>query len=276
MKYISDPPYLLYIKGTLVPEDGIAIGVVGCRNPTCYGKVCAEKFTIELIKNGFTIVSGLARGVDTVCHKTALKTKGRTIAVLGSGLARLYPPENRELADDIASLGAVISEFPLFTGPDKFNFPRRNRIISGMSLGVLVVEAREISGALITARYALEQNREVFALPGNVNSEESKGPNGLIRQGAKLVMSVEDILEELKDILPEEFLNKTGQGAFETVRLTDLENKVFCAVNNEPRHIDEIMSYTKIKAGPLATALINLEIKGFVKQLPGKMFVKLS
>ncbi|MFH1074113.1 MAG: DNA-processing protein DprA [Candidatus Firestonebacteria bacterium] len=276
LKYISDPPYLLYVKGVLQPEDGISIGVVGCRNPTGYGKICAERFTLKLIERGFTVISGLARGIDTICHKAAVGVKGRNIAVLGSGFGRLYPPENRNLTEEIALCGAVVSEFSMFTGPDRFNFPRRNRLISGMSLGVLVIEAREVSGALITARYALEQNREVFALPGNISSEESKGPNGLIRQGAKLVMSVEDILEELKEALPEEFVNKTGQAQLETVALTDVENKVFSVINNEPTHIDEIINVTGIKTGALATALINLEIKGFIKQFPGKMFVKLS
>ncbi|OGF53710.1 MAG: DNA protecting protein DprA [Candidatus Firestonebacteria bacterium RifOxyC12_full_39_7] len=275
LKYISDPPYVLYVKGTLKPEDGISIGIVGCRNPTNYGKICAEKFTLRLIERGFTVISGLARGVDTVCHSAAVGVKGRNIAVLGSGFGKLYPPENRNLAKEITTSGAVISEFSMLTEPDKFNFPRRNRIISGMTLGTLVIEAGEKSGALITARYALEQNREVFALPGNITSEESKGPNGLIKQGAKLVMSVEDILEELKDVLPEEFLNKKGQAELETVALSDLENKVFSVINNETAHIDEIINITKIEAGPLATALINLEIKGFIKQFPGKMFVKM-
>ncbi|MCX5776604.1 MAG: DNA-processing protein DprA [Candidatus Firestonebacteria bacterium] len=275
LKYISDPPYVLYIKGRLKPEDGVSIGVVGCRNPTSYGKICAERFTLKLIERGFTVISGLARGVDTICHRAATGVKGRNIAVLGSGLGRLYPPENRNLAEEIAASGAVVSEFTLLTEPDKFNFPRRNRIISGMSLGTLVVEAAEKSGALITARYALEQNREVFALPGNITSEESKGPNGLIKQGAKLVMTVEDILEELRDVLPEEFLNKTGQAKFETVTLTEIESKIFNIINNEPMHIDEIISIVKIKAGSLATALINLELKGFIKQYPGKLFVKL-
>ena len=275
LKYISDPPYVLYVKGTLKPEDGISIGVVGCRNPTNYGRLCAEKFTLQLIERGFTVISGLARGIDTVCHKAAVGVKGRNIAVLGSGLGRLYPSENRQLAEDIAACGAVVSEFPMLTEPDKFNFPRRNRVVSGMSLGILVVEAAEKSGALITAKYAVEQNREVFAIPGNITGEESKGPNGLIRQGAKLVMSVEDILEELQDTLPEEFLNKTGQAELETVTLTDVENKVFSVISSEPTHIDEIINVTKIKTGHLATALINLELKGFIKQFPGKMFVKM-
>jgi DNA processing protein len=163
----------------------------------------------------------------------------------------------------------------MFTGPDKFNFPRRNRIISGMSLGTLVVEAGEKSGALITARYALEQCREVFALPGNINSDESKGTNTLIRQGAKLVTDVEDIIEELKNTLPEEFLNIKGQSELGNVVLSESENKVFGSLNNEPTHIDEITTKIMIDHGTLASALINLEIKGFIKQFPGKMFVKI-
>ncbi len=275
LKYISDPPYILYFKGTLKKEDSISIGVVGCRNPTVYGKLCTEKFTTKLLQRGFTVISGLARGVDTVCHNTAVKLKQRNIAVMGSGFSRLYPKENRQLAEEIAACGAVVSEFSMFTEPDRFNFPRRNRIISGMSLGTLVVEAGEASGALITARYALEQCREVFALPGNITSELSRGTNALIKQGAKLVTCIEDVIEELKDALPEEFLNVTGQAELGNVVFTDIENRVFVALGSEPMHIDEITSKTLLASKTLASVLISLEIKGFIKQFQGKMFAKL-
>ena len=276
LKYISDPPYVLYVKGKIIEADAISIGVVGCRNPTVYGRVCTEKFTKGLLERGFSVISGLARGVDTVCHRTAVAEKGRNVGVLGSGLACIYPAENRALSEEVAKYGAVISEFSMKTGPDRFNFPRRNRIISGISLGSLVIEAGEKSGALITARYAMEQGREVFALPGNITSEESKGTNALIRQGAKLVTSLEDILEELKDVLPEEFLNNKGQSELQTVTLSEQESLVFSVLHNEPMHIDEIINKTQIAAGQLATALINLEIKNIVKQFPGKMFVKIT
>lgn len=275
LKYISDPPYVLYLKGNLKKEDNISIGVVGCRKPTAYGKICTEKITTSLLKRGFTVISGLARGVDTVCHTAAVRNKKRNVAVIGSGFSRFYPQENRRLAEDISECGAVVSEFSMFTAPDRYNFPRRNRIISGMSLGTLVIEAGETSGALITAKYALEQCREVFALPGNITSEESRGTNSLIKQGAKLVTDVEDIIEELKDALPEGFLNIKGQAEFENMALSGFENIAFQSLNNEPMHIDEITVKTKLAPGSLASVLINLEIKGYIRQFPGKMFVKI-
>ncbi len=275
LKYISDPPYVLYVKGAFKKEDSISIGVVGCRNPTTYGKICTEKLTTKLVQRGFTVVSGLARGIDTICHNTAVRMKRRNIAVLGNGFSRLYPQENRGLAEEIARCGAVVSEFSIFTEPDRFNFPRRNRVISGLSLGTLVIEAGEKSGALITAKYALEQCREVFALPGNITSEESRGTNSLIKQGAKLVTDVEDIIEELKDALPEEFLNIKGQAELGNMVLSERENTVFASLNNEPMHIDEVTTRTKLASGVLAAVLISLEMKGFIKQFPGKMFVKI-
>lgn len=196
LKNIADPPIILYLKGELEKEDNFSLAIVGSRRASFYGLSLAEKFAFQLSENGFTIISGLARGIDSRAHQGALKYKGRTLAVIGSGLNNLYPSENQALAEKIAQNGAVISEFPLQTPPFKQNFPRRNRLISGLSLGVLVVEAARNSGALITADFALEQGREVFALPGKIDSDTSFGTNALIKDGAKLVSAVEDILEE--------------------------------------------------------------------------------
>lgn len=200
LKYIYDPPSILYIKGNILPEDTIAVAVVGSRRATYYGLKNAENLGFQLAAGGITIISGLARGVDSAAHRGALKARGRTIAVLGSGLNKIYPRENEELVEEIAQNGAVISEFALDTPPLRQNFPRRNRIISGLSLGVVVVEAAKRSGALITANFALEQGREVFALPGKIDSFTSKGTHDLIKQGAKLVESIEDIIEELEPL----------------------------------------------------------------------------
>lgn len=197
LKKIYDPPKILYVKGKLVKEDGLAIAIVGSRRASSCGLAQAEKFGFELAKLGITIVSGLARGIDTKAHWGALKAGGRTLAVLGSGLLNIYPRENKELADKIASSGAIISEYPLAAEPLAQNFPRRNRIISGLSLGTVVIEAAKTSGALITARCAIEQGREVFSLPGSLDSDTSFGTNELIKDGAKLTMSVEDVLEEM-------------------------------------------------------------------------------
>jgi len=197
LKQIPDPAPVLYIKGEFKPQDKLSIAVVGCRQASFYGLECSNNFSFQLAELGITVVSGLARGIDTWAHKGALKAGGRTIAVLGSGFGFIYPKENRDLVEEIALNGAVISEFPCQMKPLSFNFPRRNRIISGLSLGVLVIEAGKRSGALITARFALEQGREVFCIPGRYDSFNSFGTNTLIKEGAKLVLNIEDILEEL-------------------------------------------------------------------------------
>lgn len=200
LKQIPDSPPVLYIKGEFTAQDNRALAIVGSRYASFYGMTCAQNFAAGLAQEGFTIVSGMARGIDTCAHKGALKSGGRTIAVIGSGFNQLYPEENKGLAEQISKSGAVISEFPLDTLPFKQNFPRRNRVISGLSLGVLVVEAAQRSGALITADFALEQGREVFALPGKIDADNSLGTNGLIKQGAKLVSCIEDILEEFSTV----------------------------------------------------------------------------
>ncbi|MCQ9208506.1 MAG: DNA-processing protein DprA [Omnitrophica bacterium] len=200
LKHIYDPPATVYLKGELILEDNIAIAIVGSRRATPYGLKNAKSLAFELAARGITVVSGLARGIDSAAHRGALEAKGRTIAVLGSGLNVIYPHENERLAEEIAKSGAVISEFQQDVGPQRYHFPRRNRIISGLSLGVVVVEAAQKSGALITANCALEQGREVFALPGKIDSWTSRGTHDLIKQGAKLVESIEDIIEELEPL----------------------------------------------------------------------------
>ncbi|MEW6006919.1 MAG: DNA-processing protein DprA [bacterium] len=201
LKLISDPPIVLYIKGKIIPDDKLSIAIVGSRHSSSYGRNVCEMLGRELSKLGFTIVSGMARGIDTIAHRACLEAKGRTIAVLGSGLLNVYPSENKPLFEKICENGAVISEFPLDTPPFKDNFPRRNRIIAGLSLGCVVVEAKERSGALITARLAMESGREVFAVPGEITKETSKGTNKLIKEGVKPVCDVLDIIEELGHIV---------------------------------------------------------------------------
>ncbi|MFH1784401.1 MAG: DNA-processing protein DprA [bacterium] len=197
LRFTFTPPKMLYVKGDLSDFDSVAIAVVGSRTPTAYGIKVTRELVGELSRNGVTVISGLARGIDTCAHKAALDAGGRTIAILGSGHYNIYPPENRALAEAICNSGAVISEFPLQAGPRRENFPRRNRLISGLSLGTIVVEAKQKSGSLITASFALEQGREVFAVPGNIYSKCSEGTNQLIKQGAKLVETIDDIIEEI-------------------------------------------------------------------------------
>jgi len=200
LKHIYQPPSTIYVRGELLPEDSIAVAIVGSRRATYYGLKNAQELGCKLASCGVTVVSGLARGIDTAAHKGALAAGGRTIAVLGSGLDVIYPPENKQLAEDITKSGAVISEFAPNTRPTRYNFPKRNRIISGLTLGVVIVEADKRSGSLITANFALGQGREVFALPGKIDSATSCGTHDLIKQGAKLVGSVEDIIEELEPL----------------------------------------------------------------------------
>ena len=203
LRWLPDPPPVLYARGELLPQDRLAIAVVGSRRPSRYGRSMAERFGAELAEQGFTVVSGLARGVDGLAHRGALRAGGRTIAVLGCGVNRVYPPEHRGLCEDICAQGAVLSEFGFDTRPQRWNFPRRNRIISGLTLGVVVVEATERSGSLLTARHAAEQGREVFAVPGRIDVESSRGAHRLIQGGAKLVTGAGDILDELPEAVRE-------------------------------------------------------------------------
>ncbi|MFQ5602345.1 MAG: DNA-processing protein DprA [bacterium] len=272
LKQIFDPPVLLFIRGTLLQSDNFAIGIVGTRSPSNYGRIMTEKLTAELANQGFTIVSGLAYGIDTLAHNTALKSGVRTLAILGSGADVIYPYENKNLAERIAESGAILSEYPMGAKPDWMNFPRRNRIICGMSLGTLVIEAGMKSGALITAAMAVEQNREVFAVPGNIDSPNSVGTNALIKQGAKLVASVDDILEELQPQLP--LFQQRKQTSHEDIDLNDDEKKVFSFLSHEPIHIDALALKLNQNTAKALAVLLSLELKNLVKQLAGKYFVK--
>ncbi|MFH1201862.1 MAG: DNA-processing protein DprA [Candidatus Omnitrophota bacterium] len=281
LKEIYDPPTVLYVKGGFKKQDSQAVGIVGSRRASFYGLSVAEKLAGDLAGLGITIASGMARGIDSSAHRGALKAGGRTIAVLGSGLLRIYPPENKPLFNQIQDNGAVISEFPLETEPFAKNFPRRNRIISGLSLGVVVVEAARNSGAMITADCALEQGRDVFAVPGKVDSNTSWGTNKLIKQGAKLVEDAQDILEELKGELKlklkeakQEKSTKEKETPGSAPSLSTEESAIFDLLSSKPSYIDEIIDGAGIEAGKVMSVLIKLEIRHLIKQLPGKMFVK--
>lgn len=271
LKRIYDPPPILYVKGGLKKEDVNAIAIVGARKATTYGKIVTERLSGELASYGYTIVSGMARGIDTFAHQGAIAAEGRTIAIFGSGIDIIYPPENGRLAEEIVECGAIISEFQPGILPEKTNFPRRNRIISGMSVGVLVIEASNDSGSLITANAALEQGREVFAIPGNINSRYSSGTNGLIKKGAKLVENIEDILEEL---LPQ--LAKREVGMLKKERRHDFskeEELIWSLISHEPRHIDEITFGSGFPPSKVSAILLDLELKGAVHQLAGNLYV---
>lgn len=270
LRTIYDPPPILYILGKLSSQDQKAIAVVGSRNPTTYGKATAERIARGLSRAGITVISGLARGIDSCAHRGALSAGGRTIGVLGCGLNVIYPPENKELYQQVAAHGAVISEFPFGTPPDKDHFPIRNRVISGLALGVAVVEATLRSGSLITARFGLEQGREVFAVPGNVDSPRSEGTNSLIKEGAKLVLRAEDIIEEIlpltKNSIPPEKPPEPD--------LTPEEKKVYSVLASQPLHIDQVSRQTGLASSKALALLLSLELTGLVKQLPGMNFMK--
>ncbi len=272
LRNIYYPPLVLYINGKLIEKDSISIAMVGTRNPSAYGKSMAELFARELSLQQITIVSGLARGIDSISHRAALSSGGRTIAVIGSGLDVIYPPENKKLFHEIAENGAVISEYPLGTKPDAQNFPRRNRIISGLSLGSLIVETKINGGALLTANYALDQNREVFAIPGNINNNSSSGTNRLIQKGeAKLVTRTEDILEELQlKLKPEVGVNIPKP----SLNLNMFEEKIIEALDRGGIQIDVIAEKTGMSTSDCLVNLLTLGFKGAVKQLPGKVFAR--
>jgi DNA processing protein len=276
LKTIEDPPPVLYVKGELGDLMAPGIAVVGSRRPSTYGKVVAEQLARGLAACGVTVVSGLARGIDSTAHLGTLEGGGRTMAVLGCGLSYIYPPENRRLAERISRQGAMVSEFPMATKPDRLNFPLRNRTISGLSLGTLVVEAGERSGALITAQWALEQGREVFAVPGNVTAPTSRGTNRLIKMGAKLVERVEDILEELpcyalgtRPVVPS---HRDDSCQADT---TPDERRLLALLDPvEARHVDAIIEQAHLPTSLVSSLLLKLELDGRVTQLPGKLFLK--
>ena len=280
LKTIYDPPPILYIKGKLKQKDNLSVAIVGSRRASFYGLSMAEGIASELAEFGITVISGMARGIDGAAHKGALKVEGRTIAVLGSGLDCVYPPENKKLFGQIVESGAVISEFPMGTKPLAGNFPRRNRIISGLSQGVVVVEASRNSGALITADFALEQSREVFAIPGKADSLTSFGTNRLIKQGAKLVDNVEDIIEELqlkiKDHIKQSKIKKSKESVIPPkLNLTLEEDKIYNNINAKPKYVDEIIEDSGLSTERVLVNLMQMEIKHLVKQLPGKFFIRL-
>ncbi len=272
LKRIIDAPPILYIKGRIERTDKYAVAMVGSRNATIYGKHVAEQMGRKFASSGLTVVSGMARGVDTASHIGALKAGGRTIAVLGSGLDVPYPATNRDLIGKIASSGCVISEFPFGTRPLRENFPRRNRIISALSIGLVVVEATLDSGSLITVTYALEQGKEVFAVPGNITSGNSRGTNDLIRNGAKLVESADEVINELAPQLKGALKEDVLAGENEPTELTDDEKSVFRCLSEEPKHIDTIIREKKIDTGRALSILLSLELKGIVSQSDGKHF----
>ncbi|MBN2569498.1 MAG: DNA-processing protein DprA [Deltaproteobacteria bacterium] len=271
-----DYPPFLYVKGHLFEKD-INVAVVGSRLASTYGKFITERLCRELAMSGITIVSGMARGIDSAAHTGALAGKGRTIAVLGSGIDVIYPPENRKLYDKIAATGAVITEFPLSTEPSGPNFPARNRIISGMSLGVIVAEANERSGSLITARFALDQGRDVFAIPGSIDSPGSKGTHRLLREGAKLCENIDDVLEEILpqvDIVPS--ISKEDSSRDSNIfkdSLDGSESAVLSKIGKRPVHIDTLIPLTGCSTSDLLNILLSLELKGYIEQLPGKTFI---
>lgn len=274
LRTIADPPPCLYVKGDWRVQDDKAVAVVGSRSASEYGCRVARDLCRGLARLGFTVVSGMARGIDGVAHESALQAGGRTIAVLGSGVDRPYPPEHVSLYRRIIQSGAVLSEFPLGTRPLAFNFPARNRLISGLSLGVVVVEATEKSGSLITAALALEQGREVFAVPGEVGASRSRGAHRLIRQGAKLVEGVEDIVEEIAPQLLEHGHAAVRPGRKELpANAGDDEQKIWQEVRDRPLQIDEIIDRSGLTPSRVAEILLTLELQGFVLQLPGKRYL---
>lgn len=272
LKRIHGTPPVIYVRGSLADMDKYAVAMVGSRSATAYGTQAAEKISRKLAASGLTVVSGMARGIDTVSHKGALEAGGRTVAVLGSGLDVPYPYSNRDLMENIEYSGAVISEFPLGTLPIKENFPRRNRIISALSLGVVVVEATLDSGSLITVRYALEHGKEVFAVPGSINSANSRGTNDLIKKGARLIESADEVIDELRPqingILREEKADMENPVA----EMSEDEKRIYGSLSNGPKHIDSLIREMNLTTGNALSTLLNLELKGLVRQAEGKHF----
>jgi len=266
---IDDPPPVLYVKGHL-SASAPAVAVVGSRKMTAYGRTVAERISGGLSAHGVTVVSGFARGIDGVSHRAALSGAGGTLAVLGCGVDCVYPPEHRKLYDEIIASGAIVSEFPIGTAPAPHHFPQRNRIISGLSLGAVVIEAPEASGSLITARHALDQGREVFAVPGPITSPTSAGPHTLIQKGAKLVMEVADILVE---ILPHLVARKRVE-AVSLPSLSGEEEVIFNCLSFEPKHIDQIIHESAQTASIVSGLLLILELKGALRTLPGSLYAR--
>jgi DNA processing protein len=268
LREIEQPPPVLFVRGEWVVEDQIAVAIVGTRRITAYGRQVTEDLTAHLAAHGITIVSGLARGVDEVAHSAALAAGGRTAAVLGSGVDRIYPPENRALAEKIMQRGALLSDYPLGTPPESSNFPPRNRIISGLTMATIVVEAGDTSGALITAGFAAEQGREVFAVPGSILAPQSRGANKLIQNGAQPLLSPEDVLQMMH-------LHRVGEQrvARKMLPADETESKILDTLGNEPLHVDEIRSHTGLPVERVSAALVMMELKGLVRQVGSMQYV---
>jgi len=276
LRQIYDPPLVLYVKGELLPKDKNAVAMVGSRMTTHYGIEAARRLAYQLAYVGVTVVSGGARGIDTAAHQGALTGKGRTVAVFGTGINLVSPPENGELFERIAASGAIVTQFPFNRPGDKQSFPIRNRIIAGMTLGAVVVEANLTSGALITANFATEYGRQVFAVPGRIDSPRSKGCHELIKKGAKLCESAEDILSEFEYLFPA--INRPAApnetGVLPAIELPEKEQKVYNTLNHEELSIDEVIRKSGLPSSAVSVALLSLEMKRLVKQLPGKLFVR--
>ncbi|MDO8535481.1 MAG: DNA-processing protein DprA [Candidatus Omnitrophota bacterium] len=284
LKTLHSPPKALYVNGSFKEEDDFSVAIVGSRRASRYGIEMGEKLGYDLALRGITVVSGMARGIDSAAHRGALKAKGRTIAVMGSGHDHIYPDENKDLYKKIAESGAVISEFENDISPLPRNFPIRNRIISGLSLGIVVVEAAKNSGALITADFALEQGREIFAVPGKISSLTSEGTHELIKDGAKLVQGADDIIEELglteiepeegskKEIREEKISKKTTRYVYNS--LTVDERKVYKILSDDPLYIDDVVKEASVEPNKASKVLLALELKHLIKELPGKQFVR--
>jgi len=278
LREIYDPPFVLYVKGELTAKDKNAVAMVGSRQTTHYGIETARKLAYQLAYVGVTVVSGGARGIDTAAHQGALTAKGRTVCVLGTGINIVFPPENKDLFERITGNGALVTQFPFNYKANKQSFAIRNRLVAGMSLGTVVVEADLHSGALITSNFATEYGRQVFAVPGRIDSPRSKGCHDLIKKGAKLCEGAEDILSEFEYLFPAS--NKppsAGEtGLLPAIELSDNEQKVFDALDGEERTIDEVIRKSSLPSSAVSVALLSLEMKRLVRQLPGKLFVKNS
>jgi len=268
LKEIDQPPPVLYIRGNYLPDDLFAVAIVGTRRVTPYGRQITEELSAFLAANGITVISGLARGVDAIAHQSTLKAGGRSIGVLGSGVDKIYPPEHRGLAEQMMERGAIISDYAPGTPPDASNFPPRNRIISGLSLAVVVIEAGETSGALITSEFAAEQGREIFAVPGSILAPQSKGTNKLIQQGALPLLSVNDLMQALD-------LTRVGEhkAARKIIPADETEARLMNVLGNEPLHVDEIRNQSELPIEKVSAALALMELKGMVRQVGGMNYV---
>jgi len=274
LRELHNPPMVLFVKGRKIPLEQTFVALVGSRNPTHYGLKAAQKISMDLAKRGVGVVSGLARGIDASAHSGCLRGEGFTIGVLGTGIDVVYPKSNRKLFEEMIHKGTVVSEFPIGTAPEPRNFPIRNRVISGLSRGVAVVEAARKSGSLITAALALEQNREIFAVPGSIDSFKSAGTHWLIKQGAKLIENADDILDELWFLKQGTAAKKPRKATLPQGRMESVERSIYDLIEDYPIHIDQIARTVSMDAGRLAMILLKMELNGTIRQLPGKMYVR--